>query len=475
MKGLKNFLTTKRSKSAFRPSAQRLKDYKDVVIPRNEPESIEQAGRCMDCGTPFCHWACPLANYIPEWNDLAADGHWEEAYRLLEASNEFPEITSRVCPSLCEYSCVLGINDEAVTIRENEYSVIEKAFSMGIVKPRRPYSRNGKCVAVIGSGPAGLSTAAYLNRLGYKVVVFERDEKVGGILRFGIPDFKLEKWTLDRRIKIWEEEGIIFKTNVDVGRSYSAGSLLKEFDAVCLVIGSRRPRDLDIPGRNLKGIHFAMDFLSQNNRRLNGDNISEHGLIEVSGKRVVIVGGGDTGADCLGVALRQKAESVTQIEIMPQPPESRPPESPWPKYPLLLKETSSHKEGGKRLWSVLTKEFAGCGKVEKLSCVKVSLSKNSNGRICMEEIKASEFVIDADAVIIAAGFLGPEPDGILKALGIKLDSRGNIKTDSKYMTSHKGVFAAGDARRGQSLVVWALAEGRQAARGIDLYLRKKAD
>ncbi|MBU1121921.1 MAG: glutamate synthase subunit beta [Candidatus Omnitrophota bacterium] len=471
-KDVKFFLKVKQKTTQYRPVCERISDYKEVPLPRDVKHSSEQAARCMDCGTPFCHWACPVGNYIPEWNDLAALGQWEKAFQLLAATNNLPEITGRVCPSLCEYSCVLGIGDDAVTIRENELAVIEYAFANGLIKPQPPKVRTGKKIAVIGSGPAGLSAAVQLNRRGHSVVVFEKDNNIGGITRYGIPDFKLEKNLLDRRISIWKKEGIKFRINTNVGKDYSVSKLLKEFDAVCLAMGSRQPRNLKISGRELNGIYFAMDFLTQSNKRVAGEKIRETEIINVKNKKVVVIGGGDTGSDCVGTALRQGADCVVQIEVVPKPAECRTCDYPWPKYPLILKTSTSHEEGGARQWAVLTKKFIGQdNKLKKIACVKVDFSdKNNKGCLTMKEIPGSEFEIEADAVILAIGFLHPKQEGLVKELGITLDKRGNIKTDSAYMTSLKGVFASGDARRGQSLIVWAIDEGRQAAASIDNFL-----
>ena len=474
MGDVRGFLKVKRRNSEYRPVCERIKDYGEVCIPCTQEYSREQASRCMDCGTPFCHFGCPLGNYIPEWNDLLFNQQWERAFELLDATNILPEVTGRVCPSLCEYACVLDINDDPVTIRENELAIIEYAFRNGLVKPRPPKIHTGKKVAVVGSGPAGLACAVNLNRAGHEVVVFERDDKIGGIMRYGIPDFKLEKNILDRRMDIWKKEGIEFRVNTNVGVDYPAEKLLKEFDVVCLTGGSRVPRDLKIEGRELKGIHFAMDYLSQSNRRIAGEKIQKDALIDAKGKKVVVVGGGDTGADCVGVANRQGAKCVVQIEVLPEPPVRRGKECPWPRYPLLLKTTTSHEEGVERRFSVLTKEFIGDGgQVKKLSCVRVSFSKDEKGSFVMKELPKKGFEIAADIVIIAIGFLNPEHHGLLKELGIKLDNRGNVKTGDDYMTSVKGVFSAGDMRRGQSLIVWALSEGSWAAAAIDTYLEGK--
>ncbi len=436
----RGFLEIKREKAEYRPVCERVKDYKEVVNPRAERVSRDQASRCMDCGTPFCHWGCPIGNYIPEWNDLVFNDQWERAYELLEATNNMPEVTGRVCPAHCEFACVLGINDDPVTIRENELDLIEHAFKQGWVKPKPPTKRSGKKVAIVGSGPAGLSCAAQLNKMGHSVTVFEKDDRLGGILRYGVPDFKLEKWILDRRIDIWEKEGIKFKTNSEIKKDPFG------FDAVCWATGARTPRDLKIPGRELEGIHFAMDYLTQANRRVTGEKIAKSELIDAKGKKVVVIGGGDTGSDCVGTANRQGAKCVIQIELLPEPPVCRDGSCPWPTYPLLLKTTSSHEEGVERHWSILTKKFLGeKGKVKKLSCVKVEFEGRK-----MKEVQGSEFEIEADLVILAVGFLKPElPESL----------------------SNKNVFCAGDLQRGPSLVVWALYEGRKTACEIDEYLK----
>lgn len=470
------FLKVKRQISGYRPICERVKDYSEVSIWRLDRSSQEQASRCMDCGTPFCHWACPLGSFIPEWNDFMFAGQWKKAFELLQASNNFPEITGRLCPAVCEYACILGINDDPVTIRENELAIIEHSFKNGFIKPNPVKNRTNKKVAVVGSGPAGLSVADQLNKAGHKVVVFERDDKIGGILRYGIPDFKLEKWIIERRLEILEKEGIEFAAGVEVGINYKISKLKKEFDAVCLSCGSRVPRGLKIEGRDLKGIHFAMDYLTQANRRVRGEVMPSDKVIDAKGKRVVVIGGGDTGADCVGTAHRQGASSVIQIELLSRPPQSRSENYPWPTYPLLLKTSTSHEEGGKRLWSVLTKKFIGeKGYIKKLSCVKVEFIDQTpiGNRSTMKEIPGTEFEIDADLAILALGFVHPEQKGLLKDLKVKLDTRGNVKTDEKYMTSKKTIFCAGDMRRGQSLIVWAISEGRRSAHSIDKYLMGK--
>ena len=473
----RGFLKSARQSSPYRAVCERIKDFKEVSAPRPEKQSQEQASRCMDCSTPFCHWGCPIGNYIPEWNDYMFRGNWKAGLALLEAANNLPEITGRVCPALCEYACVLGINDDAVTIRENELAVIELGFKKGLIRPNIVNKRTGKKIAVIGSGPAGLSCASQLNKAGHSVVVFERDKKPGGILRYGIPDFKLEKHLIDRRIDIWKKEGIVFETGADIGAGNGRErSMQKEFDAICLAGGARVPRDLKIEGRELKGIYFAMDYLTQSNR-LVGNGLKPfptdgNGFINARGKKVVVIGGGDTGADCVGTAHRQGAACVTQIEVLPRPYECRTEACPWPKYPYVLKTSSSHEEGGGRHWAVLTKRFIGDkGSIKKLSCVKAEFSE-TDAKICpaMKEIPGSEFEIEADLVIIAVGFLHPEHAGLLTNLNIEFDERGNVKTGANYMASVEKVFCAGDMRRGQSLVVWAISEGRQSAYFIDKYL-----
>ncbi len=469
MGDIKGFLKVKRQVSKCRPVCERVQDYREVGILPAVEHSMEQASRCMDCGTPFCLWGCPISNYIPEWNDLLFRGKWEKAYLLLSATNNFPEITGRICPALCEYACVLEINDEAVTTRENELAIIEYAFKHGFIKPNPPKRRTGKKVAIIGSGPAGLSCADQLNKAGHNVVVFERDDKIGGILRYGIPDFKLEKRILDRRLEILKKEGIKFMPGINVGMDLKAPYSRKEFDAICLACGSRIPRDLPpkadqpaaekIEGRELKGIYFAMDYLIQSNKRAQGVKFSSDELIDAKDKKVVVIGGGDTGADCIGVAHRQGAKSVTQIEIMPRPAESRTRDYPWPKYPLLLKATTSHQEAGIRDWSVSTKKFIGeNGHVKKLSCCRVEFKKNESGHSVMEEISGSEFELDGDLVILALGFLPPERNNLLK---------------ESFLTSRRGVFSCGDMRRGQSLIVWAISEGRRCADFMDKYLTQE--
>jgi len=465
MAEIMGFLKIKRKTAGFRAVCERVKDYKEVSFLPSQEHSYNQSLRCMDCGVPFCHWGCPIGNYIPEWNNLVSAGLWEKAYEFLAATNNLPEVTGRVCPALCEYPCTLGINDDPVTIRENELAIIEYAFQHGLVKPHPPRIRTGKKIAVVGSGPAGLSLAAQLNKAGHKAVVFEKADKIGGILRYGIPNFKLEKWIIDRRLEVLKQEGIVFNTGVDVGKDLKAKDLKKEFDAICLATGSAVPRDLNIEGRSLSGIYFAMDYLAQANKRISGEKIVPDELIDAKDKKVVVIGGGDTGADCVGLAHRQGAKCIVQIEILAKPPECRIKDYPWPKYPVLCKTTTSHEEGGTREWSVSTKKFIGeNGKIKKLLCERLN-----------PDATEKEFEIEADLVILALGFLYPEHKGLVKDLGLELDAKGNVKTDENYMTNIKGVFSAGDMRRGQSLVVWAISEGRKAACAIDRYLKGKTN
>jgi glutamate synthase (NADPH) small chain len=458
------FLEYNRELPSRRPVEQRVNDWKEIYEPFPLANVRTQGARCMDCGVPFCHTGCPLNNIIPDWNDFVYKDRWKEAIRTLHATNNFPEFTGRICPAPCEAACVLGINEPPVAIKLIEKSIVDHAFEVGWIVPEPPTRRTGKKIAVIGSGPAGLAAAQQLNRAGHWVTVFEKSDRIGGLLRYGIPDFKMEKWTIDRRLGQMEKEGVKFVTNAAIGESLSASDLRKEFDILVLAVGAEQPRDLNVPGRELKGIHFAMDFLPQQNKRVAGDEVD--GQILATGKHVVVIGGGDTGADCIGTSHRQKAASVTQLEILPMPPSERSPMTPWPLWPLQLRVESSHEEGGVREWSMATTSFSGDeeGNVRKLHAVRVSAPPK------FEAIADSAFTLDADLVLLAMGFTGPVRKGLVEELGLALDARGNIQADANYQTSVPGVFVAGDARRGQSLVVWAIAEGRKAARAVDLQL-----
>jgi glutamate synthase (NADPH/NADH) small chain len=425
----------------------------------------------MDCGIPFCHKGCPLGNLIPDWNDFVYKGQWEKALAALHATNNFPEFTGRICPAPCEASCTLSINTDPVTIEYIEKAIADRGWQEGWIRPQPPAVRTGKKVAVIGSGPSGLATAQQLNRAGHSVTVFERDNYIGGLLRLGIPDFKLEKLVVERRVQQMRDEGIEFRTGVYVGRNLPVDELVLGFDAVVLTIGSTIPRDLEVPGRELKGVHFAMEYLTQQNKLNAGETVDPEERITAEGKRVVILGGGDTGADCLGTAHRQGAEIVRQFELLPEPPVKRTSNNPWPQWPLILRTSGAHEEGGVRDYNILTKSLSGSdGVVEKLHGVRLAWEPDASGRMQMRELPETGFEVDADLVLLAMGFLHPERNGLVEALGVELDPRGNIKTDANKMTTRPGIFAAGDASRGQSLVVWALAEGREAARGVDLYL-----
>jgi glutamate synthase (NADPH/NADH) small chain len=449
-----------------RPVAQRVNDWFEVYQPFPDASAQQQGARCMDCGVPFCHTGCPLNNIIPDWNDMVYRDRWQQAIRRLHATNNFPEFTGRVCPAPCESACVLGINEPPVSIKAIERTIIDHAFASGWIQPESPAVRTGKKVAVVGSGPAGLAAAQQLARVGHLVTVFEKSDRIGGLLRYGIPDFKMEKHHIDRRMKQMEAEGVTFQTNAHVGVDIPVEELRSDFDAILLAGGAEHPRDLKIPGRDLKGIHFAMDFLPMNNKRRAGDKIPPDQWISAEGKNVVIIGGGDTGADCLGTTHRHKAASVRQIEIMPLPPAERADSTPWPLWPLMLRTESSHEEGGERIWSTTATRFIGdnAGNVKAIETVEVGPASK------FEPIKGTEQQVPADLVLLAMGFLGPVRKGMLDQLGVELDNRRNIQTAGNYMSSIEGVFAAGDMRRGQSLVVWAIAEGRKAARGIDHYL-----
>ncbi len=463
------FLEFPREAPPRRPVQERIHDWLEVYE-EMPPERLKtQAARCMDCGIPFCHQGCPLGNIIPDWNDLVYRGRWREAIERLHATNNFPDFTGRLCPAPCEAACVLGINDDPVTIKQIEYAIIEHAWDQGWVTPQPARKKTGRSVAIVGSGPAGLACAQQLVRAGHDVTVYERADRIGGLLRYGIPDFKMEKRFLDRRLDQLEAEGVVFCPGVNVGVDIDARSLLNRFDAVCLAGGATRPRDLDVPGRDLKGVYFAMEYLPLQNKRNAGDEIPDHQFITAKDKRVIILGGGDTGADCLGVAIRQGAKEVLQYELLPKPPTQRPPENPWPTYPNIYRVSSAHEEGGVRDYCILTKRLSGeNGVLKKLHAVRVEFVRE-DGRLAMREIPGTEFEEPVDLLLLAMGFLGPERY-MLDQLGVEVDERGNVKADKNKMTNVPGVFTAGDMTRGQSLIVWAITEGRAAARGIDAYL-----
>ncbi|HZT34229.1 MAG TPA: glutamate synthase subunit beta [Bryobacteraceae bacterium] len=449
-----------------RHPAERVNDWFEIYHEFPEDKVRRQGARCMDCGVPFCHTGCPVNNIIPDWNDLVYRGRWKEAIRVLHSTNNFPEFTGRICPAPCEAACVLGINEPPVTIKQIEKIIVERGWEEGYIRPEPPALRTGKRVAIVGSGPAGLAAAQQLCRAGHWVTVFEKNDRIGGLLRYGIPNFKMEKHVLDRRLEQMRAEGVEFLPNSHVGVSVPVEDLRRDFDAILLAGGSEQPRDLKVPGRELKGIHFAMEFLPQQNRRCEGDAVPAESAILATGKKVVIIGGGDTGADCLGTSHRQKAAAVHQFELLPRPPEQRAPQTPWPLWPMQLRTESSHEEGGTREWSVSTTKFTGDehGKVKQLHALRVGPAPK------FEPIPGTDFTLEADLVLLAMGFLGPVKNGMIEQLGVKLDQRGNVATDENHMSSVPGVFAAGDMRRGQSLVVWAISEGRKAARGIDQYL-----
>jgi glutamate synthase (NADPH/NADH) small chain len=457
------FMEYTRELPGRRDPAVRVKDWLEIYQPFPEDHLRTQAARCMDCGVPFCHTGCPLTNIIPDWNDLVYRGHWKEAVRQLHATNNFPEFTGRICPAPCEASCVLGINEPAVTIKQIEKTIIDRAFEEGYIGPEPAVMPSGKRVAIVGSGPAGLAAAQQLARAGHDVTVFEKNDRIGGLLRYGIPNFKMEKHLIDRRVEQMRGEGVKFETNAHVGGNVAVEDLRREFDAILLAGGAEQPRNLHVPGRELKGIHFAMEFLPQQNRVCEGDSVPDQ--ILATGKRVIIIGGGDTGADCLGTSHRQGARSVTQFELLPKPPDTRSPLTPWPLWPMQLRIESSHEEGGTRDWSVHTVKFTGDehGNVKQLHAVRVTPK--------VEPLPGTGFTVEADLVLLAMGFTGPVKNGMIEQLGVELEPRGNVAADGNYMSSVPGVFAAGDMRRGQSLVVWAIAEGRKAAEGIDRYLR----
>jgi glutamate synthase (NADPH/NADH) small chain len=465
------FLEIEREQPTRRKVEERVKDWFEIYEPFAEEKQRQQGARCMDCGVPFCHTGCPVNNLIPDWNDLVYNGRWEAAIRRLHATNNFPEFTGRICPAPCEAACVLGISEPAVSIKLIERSVVERAWDEGWIHPEPPEQNTGKRVAVVGSGPAGLAAAQQLRRAGHSVTVYEKNDRIGGLLRYGIPNFKLEKHVIDRRLEQMRAEGVTFAVNAHIGVNVPVESLTGHYDAILLCGGSEQPRDLKIPGRELKGIHFAMEFLPQQNRRCEGDAIDPSIAISAEGKRVVIIGGGDTGADCLGTSLRQRAKSVHQFEIMPKPPEQRAAQTPWPMWPLQLRTETSHEEGGIRDWSINSVKFTGDnkGNVQQLHAVRVGPPPK------FEAIPGSEFILEVDLVLLAMGFLGPVRSGMLEQLGVAVDARGNVATGADYRTSVENIFSAGDMRRGQSLVVWAINEGRKAAASVDRYLATVAE
>jgi glutamate synthase (NADPH/NADH) small chain len=467
MGNVNGFLQVKRTKPQARPVHVRVRDWHEVYLPTPEKEVREQGSRCMDCGIPFCHQGCPLGNQIPDWNDLVYRQRWRAAIDRLHATNNFPDFTGRLCPAPCEGSCVLGINNDPVTIKNIELSIIERAFEEGWVQPSPPGSRTGRRVAVVGSGPAGLAAADQLNRAGHLVTVFEKADRIGGLMRYGIPEFKLEKRFLNRRLALLEAEGIVFRAGVHIGVDVPVASLRKDFDAVVLCCGAERPRDLQVPGRELSGIHFAVDFLTQQNRRCEGDGVPEAESVTAEGKQVIIIGGGDTGADCLGTVHRQGALSVHQFELLPRPPESRAEDNPWPQWPRIFRSSSAHEEGGERIFSISTERFLGDaqGRVRALQTVDVEVERSG-----IRPIPGTGREIEADLVLLAMGFVGPERGGLVRELGLRLTDRGSVWLDDRWMTSVDGIFAAGDMQRGQSLIVWAIADGRQAAAAVDTYL-----
>ena len=464
------FMEYPRELSQRRAVTQRVNDWFEIYVDFPEQKLREQGARCMDCGVPFCHTGCPVNNIIPDWNDLVYHGRWKEAVRQLHATNNFPEFTGRICPAPCEAACVLGINQPPVTIKQIEKSIVERGFKEGWIRPEPPKFRTGKKVAIVGSGPAGLAAAQQLCRAGHWVSVYEKSDRIGGLLRYGIPQFKLEKNIIDRRLEQMSAEGVQFITKAHVGKGVPVEDLEREFDVMVLAGGAECPRDLQVPGRELKGIHFAMEFLPQQNKRCLGDRVDPATEIFATDKRVVIIGGGDTGADCLGTCHRQKPRSVHQFEIMPMPPDGRSPQTPWPLWPMQLRTEAAHEEGGVRDWSIATTKFTGDseGNVQALHAVRVGPPPK------FEPIPGTDFTIEADLVLIAMGFLGPVRNGMIEQLGVTLDARGNIATNQNYMSSVPGVFAAGDMRRGQSLVVWAISEGRKVAECVDRYLRETA-
>jgi glutamate synthase (NADPH/NADH) small chain len=472
------FMEIERKDRPYEPVAERVKMYREFVRPLADADMSQQGARCMDCGIPFCQTGCPVNNVIPDWNDLVYKNHWQAALEVLHSTNNFPEFTGRVCPAPCEASCTLNLDDSPVAIKSIEQAIVDKGWVEGWIVPEKPARTTGKLVAVVGSGPAGLACAQQLARAGHAVTVFEKNDRAGGLLRYGIPDFKFEKHHIDRRMAQMQAEGVTFRTGVHVGRTLAAQALLKDFDAVVLAGGSEHPRDLPVPGRELSGIHFAMDFLPQQNKVVAGDKVA--GQLVAAGKHVVVIGGGDTGSDCIGTSIRQGAKSVVNFELMPQPPEREDKATTWPYWPLKLRTSTSHEEGATRDFAIATKRFEGSGgKVERLTACKVEWVKDAKGAMAMKEVPGSEFTIPADLVLLAMGYVHPVHEGLIAQLAVDKDPRGNVKatTDGAgcYATSVPKVFAAGDMRRGQSLVVWAIREGRQCAREVDAFLMGASD
>ena len=468
----KGFLETSRQDRTYAPASDRVEHYSEFIAPLTEQDLQSQGGRCMDCGIPFCHTGCPVNNIIPDWNDLVYKKRWRQAINVLHSTNNFPEFTGRICPAPCEEACTLNIDDEPVTIKTIECAIVDKAWEKGWVKPEIPQHRTEKKVAVVGSGPAGMACAQQLARAGHDVVVFEKNAKIGGLLRYGIPDFKMEKRHIDRRVAQMTAEGVVFKPNTYVGYELPVKTMLEEFDAVVLSGGAEHPRDLPVPGRDLDGVHFAMDFLSQQNRRVSGEPLINVEDIWATGKHIIVIGGGDTGSDCIGTSFRHKAKSVTQLEIMPKPPTREDKMLTWPNWPMKLRTSTSHEEGAERDWSITTKAFLGDnGKVRAVQTARIRWTKGDNGKMNIEEVPGSEKEMKADLVLLAMGFVHPVHEGMIKDLSVKLDERGNVLADTDvYQTSNPKIFTAGDMRRGQSLVVWAIREGRQCARAVDEYL-----
>ncbi len=467
----RGFIKIERKIAGNRPVSERISDFGEVEQTLNSEDRKLQAARCMDCGIPFCHWGCPVDNLIPEWNDMLYKGEWKKAIELLHSTNNFPEFTGRICPAPCEHSCVLNIDEEPVTIRENEAAIVEHAFAEGYIVPRPPEIRTGKKVAVIGSGPAGMACADQLNKAGHTVTIFERDDAIGGLLRYGIPDFKLNKVFVDRRVNLMMEEGLLVRTNTEVGKDISGKELLKEFDAVCLAVGAMKPRDLPVQGRDLDGIHFAMEFLTQQNKINRGIDIPYDALINAKGRDVIVIGGGDTGSDCVGTSIRQGAKTVTQIEILPRPSEKRDGDNPWPYYGKTLKTSSSHEEGAERRWSLATSRFIGKQRrVSQIELNSVEWKTNGFSPPEMKIVEGSTELINADLVLLAMGFVQPVHQGLLDELGLDYTDRNNIRINDRYTTSKTKVFAAGDSVLGASLVVRAIHSGREAAKHIDIFL-----